>query len=136
MRRIEYIESLANLFEFKTISDAHGNEFVLFKESDFDSVKGIADKTEFEASENHIHLLDNIKKDEFEALKVIAPILGKALLCSLQFQYPQNHFRVYVSVHLYDSMIIRFHQKWENEEPYCNPDEFISPKEKVYAFEN
>jgi len=136
MKRIEYFELLAKTFEFKTIIDDYGNEFVLLKENCVDSFKKIEDKTEFEASENHIHLLDNINKNEFEILKKIAPILGQAVLHSLTSQYAQKHFRVYVSIHLYDSMIIRFHQKWDNEEFYCNPDEFTSSKEKVYAFEN
>ena len=32
-------------------------------------------------------------------------------------------------------MIIRFHQKWENEPPYYNSDSFTSEYEKVIKIE-
>ena len=135
MKRIEYFEALSKLFEFKTIADEQGNEFVVSKGSQLDSVKSIEDRTEFEAFENHIHLLNNIKNDEFETLKAVAQNLGPVLLNTLKTHYPGKHFYVYVSIHLHDSMTIRFHQKWDGEEPFCNPDEFTSPKEKVFCFQ-
>lgn len=136
MKRIEYFELLSNLFDFKTIADENSNEYVVFNNSQFNSIQNIKDKTEFESSENHIHLLSNIKNDEFDMLIPIAQNLGKALLNNLKIQYPQKRFIVYVSIHLHDSMVIRFHQKWENEEPYCYPSEFKNPSEKVFSFEN
>ena len=135
MKRIEYFELFSNLSEFKSIFDCDGNEFVVFKQSNCNNLKDIRDKTGFEASENHIHLLNNIKSDEFDKLIPIAQNLGKALLSNLKYYFPQKHFMVFVSLHLHDSMIIRFHQKWESEEPSCNPTEFTNPKEKVFMFE-
>lgn len=135
MKRIEYFELLTGLFNFKTVSDEIGNEFVLFSQNNNGPIGNIRDKTEFEAMENHVHLLDNIKRDEFDKLISIAENLGKALLNSLKSQYPQKYFMVFVSIHLHDSMIIRFHQKWDGEESYCNPSEFTSPREKVLSFE-
>lgn len=135
MKRIEYYELMTGLFCFKTIEDKLGNEYVLFAQSRVDSVENITDRTEFEALENHIHLIDNVKKDEFERLIPVAKTLGGTLLTCLKAQYPEKNFVVYVSLHLRDSMIIRFHQKWENEVPYYNPANFQSEGEKVFAFE-
>ena len=135
MKRIEYFELIANLFVFKTIFDEKGNEYVLFSVSEYDSIQNIEDKTAFEALENHIHLLERIKKQEFESLIPVAKILGQTLANSLKTQFPNKKFYVYVSLRLNDSMIIRFHQKWENEEPYCNPADFVGEIEKVFGYE-
>ena len=135
MKRIEYFELIASLFQFKTILDEAGNEYVVYSDSYFDSVTNILDRTAFEASENHVHLINGIKKKEFNALIPIANNLGKALLCSLKACYPEKHFMVFVTIHLHDSFIIRFHQKWENEAPYFNVNEFTSPDEKVFLYE-
>lgn len=135
MKRVEYLEMIANLFEYKTISDDDKNEYVLFKSDPLDRVTNVSDRTEFEASQNHVHLIDNIKKEEFSTLIPIANRLGQSLLYHLKHHYPEKHFMVYVSIHLHDSLIIRFHQKWENEEPFCNVHEFTSSKEKVFLYE-
>lgn len=135
LKRIEYFEIIAELFKFKTVLDEQGNEFVLLAQSNYDFVENIGDRTEFESLENHIHLLDNIKKKEFDKLIPVAKILGQTLLYSLKIQFPDKKFMVFVSLYLKDSMIIRFHQKWENEEPYYNPIDFNGQMEKVFAFE-
>ena len=67
MKRTEYFKLIADLFAFKTISDEKGNEYVLLSASELDSVQNIEDKTAFEAPENRIHLLDRVKKEEYEA---------------------------------------------------------------------
>ena len=136
MKRIEYFKLLSELLEFKIIKDEYKNEFIVYKTSQINSVKNIADKTEFEALENHVHLLDNIKKDEFELLTNFAQNIGNVVLNSLKVCYPNKRFRVYISVHLHNSMIIRFHQVWQGEDPYYHPEDFHSPKEKVFLFEN
>ena len=135
MKNIEYLELLIGLFKYKIVFDELGNEFVLFLRSKCNSVENIKDKTEFEALENHVHLLDSVNKYEFERLTFIAEELGQMLLNSLKYQYPNKGFIVFVSLSLNDSMIIRFHQKWKNEEPYYSPSGFKSEKEKVFAFE-
>lgn len=135
MRRIEYLQCIANLFSFKSIYDEKGNEYVLFANSIYDSVKHISDRTAFEAYENHVHLLDNIKEQDFPQCVVIAKHLGRALLSALSESYPDKKFIAFVSIKKNDSMIIRFHQKWENEEPYFNPNDFTSKFEKVLKIE-
>jgi len=146
MKRIDYYEMISKLFEFKTIRDENGTEYVLFSYC-LDSMDipdktvcinsaNIPDKTAFEALENHTHLLDNLTKEEFERLIPVAQNLGKSLLNNLICNFPEKHFIVYVSIQVHDSMIIRFHQKWENEPPYYNPADFNSPTERVCAFEN
>ena len=60
MKRIELLNSISGMFEFKSIHDASNNEFVLFKENTIDSVDEGLDKTSFESSQNHKHLIDNM----------------------------------------------------------------------------
>ena len=134
MTNNKFYKKIASLSEFKTIHDEFGNEYVLFKNSCMDSIHGITDKTEFEAVENHVHLLDNINANEFEKLTKIAPDICGLLLNSLQCTFPDKHFAVYVTVHLHDSMIIRFHQKWENEDYYFDP-EFSTSAEKTFMMD-
>lgn len=135
MKRIEYFELLAKIFTFKKILDEKGNEYVLLSMSELNEIKNIEDKTAFEALENHVHLVDNLKKEEFERLIPVAKILGQLLAHRLKYQFPNKHFYIYVSLRLKDSMIIRFHQKWENEEPYCDPKDFNGEIEKVFMYQ-
>ena len=94
----------------------------------------IEDKTQFEALENHIHLVDNVKKSDFCELIEIGKILGGTQLNALKSKYPDKEFCVFVTVDIGESMIIRFHQVWENEPVYYNPDDFNSGKTKVLMF--
>lgn len=135
MKHIDCLELVAQLFDFKTITDEYGHEFVLLKSNSLETVSKIDDKTQFEAVENHIHLLNYIKSIDFEKTQFIATHLGQALLWSLNANYPDKHFVVFVSLQLHDSMIIRFHQKWNDEEVYYDVSDFLSPKEKVFKFE-
>ena len=125
MKRIEYFHVIAELFAFKTILDERGNEYVVFQNSVCENLSDIENKTAFEALENHVHLLDNIKKREFEPLSHIAEDLSQTLLNSLKFHYPNKKFYVYATVHRHDSFIIRFHQNWEDEVPYMDPNLFV-----------
>ena len=115
--------------------DKTGNEYVLFANSSINYLPEISDKTAFESLENHIHLLYNVRKEEYKNLIEVGEKLGQAVLESLQYHYPTKRFVVFVSVKLNDSMIIRFHQKWENEEPYYDPNDFNSEKDRVLKFE-
>ncbi len=136
MKRIHYFSLISDLFQFKIITDEQENEYVIFAKSQLNHIENIIDKTEFEAIENHIHLLDNLKKDEYENLIPTAKALGQTLLNSLKHYFPHKHFFVFVTLQVNDSMIIRFHQKWENEMPYYNPSDFISKKEMIFSFES
>ncbi|MDR1565542.1 MAG: hypothetical protein LBS74_11350 [Oscillospiraceae bacterium] len=123
IKRLEYFDLLTNLFYFKAIYDPKGTEFIVFSQCPFDSLQNcITDKTEFEALENHVHLIEHVTKEEFNKLAPIAKNLGQALLNALKFNYPNKSFVVYVTIDLHDSLIIRFHQKWEGEEPYYPAD--------------
>lgn len=82
-----------------------------------------------------MHLLNNVKKEDFSQCVQTGKILAQSLLNSLRFHYPRKQFIVFVTLRLNDSMIIRFHQKWENEEPYYDPEDFHSEQEKVIRFE-
>jgi hypothetical protein len=115
--------------------DEKGNEYVLLSTSELKEIKNIEDKTAFEALENHVHLVNNLKKEEFERLIPVAKIFAKILAHLLKQQFPDKNFYTYVSLHLKDSMIIRFHQKWENEEPYYNPMDFSGEIEKVFMYQ-
>jgi hypothetical protein len=57
-----------------------------------------------------------------------ASIIGQKIAANLKdkliSQFPGRHFRIYISGTLHDSLIIRFHQVWENEVPYVS-DEYI-----------
>lgn len=136
MKRIDFLELITQLFEFKIITDEHNHEFVLLKTNPLKSASKIDDKTQFEAVENHVHLLEHIKSFEFKKLEPIAVSLGQALLWSLHASYPDKHFVVFVTVHLHDSMIIRFHQKWAGESFYYDMTDFQLQNEKIYLFEN
>lgn len=134
MKHIDYLKKIVGLFEFRVISDKRGNEFVLLADNMISNVDFVEDKTAFEASENHVHIINNIKKDDMESLVSIGKILGETLTNILKVSFPEKEFMVFVSLRLNDSMIIRFHQRWQNELPYCNPEEFRSENEKVFLF--
>ena len=66
MRRIERFKLFADLFQYKTICDEKGNEYVLFADNEINSIANVQDRTAFEAFENHVHLICNIQKDDFK----------------------------------------------------------------------
>jgi hypothetical protein len=136
MKRLDYFSLIAGLFHFKNILDEKGNEYVFFTHRRNEPINNVYDRTEFEAQENHIHLLDRVKKEEFSKLFPIAEKLGNALLNALKFNYPSKNFIVFITIDLYDSFIIRFHQKWEGENPYYNPADFNSPNTSVFMFKS
>ncbi len=135
MRRTEVFEMLSRLLQFKTIKDSQGNEYVLFAENKLsDPIEGIEDRTAFEAVENHIHILKDIKRKEFDKLGSSAKAVGEVVFNKLQLAYPDKKFVVYVSLKLGDSMIVRFHQVWDGEEPYYDVTSFNSNRQKMYCF--
>ncbi|MBR2901841.1 MAG: hypothetical protein IKC38_01320 [Clostridia bacterium] len=135
MRRTEVFEMLSRLLQFKTIKDSQGNEYVLFAENKLsDPIEGIEDRTAFEAVENHIHILKDIKRKEFDKLGSSAKAVGEVVFNKLQLTCPDKKFVVYVSLKLGDSMIVRFHQVWDGEEPYYDVTSFNSNRQKMYCF--
>lgn len=136
MTRIEYLTRISDLFHYKMIRDPAGTEYVVLEISSLTEIHAQEDKTAFEALENHVHLVEGISKKEFEALIPVAQKLGPAVLNSLTACFPEKKFAVYVSVTMGQSMIVRFHQQWENELPYYNPADFASGQDRVFAFSN
>jgi len=112
------------------------NSYIVYANSPTKRVKNIEDHTQFEALENHVHLIDRVKKHEYPHCVRSGSILGKALLDALHAAYPERHFVVFVTVRMYDSLIIRFHQKWDGELPYYDPDDVRSEKDFIIKFEN
>lgn len=135
MKKVEIIKSIAELFCFRTVTDKEGNEYVILGNSKITELNfDIDDKTQFEAVENHVHLIDKVKKSDFDILTEAGRILGEAQLDSLKSKYPEKEFCVFVTVEVGESMIIRFHQVWQNEAVYYNPDDFNSANTKVLMF--
>lgn len=119
---ISILGQLSDLFEYKIVSDLDKNDYVLLKSSNINYIDDIIDdKTAFEALENHTHLLDDIKKSEYAELTEIGKKLGRAMLNNLKANFQNKKFIVFVT--LSDSMIIRFHQQWENEPEYFTVDD-------------
>ena len=136
MRIIQMLSGFLELLEYKILVDSLNNQYVVYKESligpeiDFK----IDDKTAFEALENHHHLLDHLSKKEFIAFSEMAPQIGTTILRALCQIYPQKHFVVSILLQLHGDMIVRFHQKWDDE-PYYYVEQ-QSSKEKIFIFEN
>ncbi len=135
MRKFELLRAFSEMFDFKTVTDENGNEYVIYANSVLNEIGSeLKDKTQFEAVENHIHLIDNVKKYDFDELIKIGKVLGETQLSVLKSKYPDKEFCVFVTVNIGESMIIRFHQVWENEPVYYNPDDFNSEKTRVLMF--
>ena len=135
MKKIDILKTVANLFEFRIITDENGNEYVVYADSAMNDVGSEPiDKTQFEAVENHVHLIDNVKKTDFEELIKIGKALGETQRSVLKSKYPDKEFCVFVTVDVGGAMIIRFHQVWEDEPIYYNPDNFDSEKTRVFMF--
>ncbi len=133
--KVDSLRKFANLFDFKTVTDNDGNEYVIYADSKITEIDfEIDDKIQFEAVENHVHLIDEVKKVDFEDLIEAGGILGKTQLNALKSEFPDKEFCVFVIVDIGDSMIIRFHQTWKNEPVYYNPDDFNSEKTRVLMF--
>ena len=81
------------------------------------------DRTSFESLENHIHITEKVKKRDFDMLCKHGEVLGELMLLKLKNDFPDRQFFVYVTVQVGDSMIIRFHQKWEDEAPWMDVED-------------
>lgn len=137
MSRVELLSNISSLFEYKTIFDFVGDEFVLLRSSTIESIDfPIDDKTAFEALENHVHIMDHIRKSEMTELVNASKILGMSILSHLKTNYPEKDFYVFVSIKQGDSLIIRFHQKWVHEKPYYDVCDFTDLNEIVLMFKS
>ena len=132
-KRLPLLMTFISLFHFKTVFDEFGNEYVLYESNPIHIIPHITDHVQFEASENHVHVLEHISRQEFASVDEFANDFMQLLLNSLLRCFPNKVFAVYLTVRLHDSMIIRFHQLWKDEPLFCNPDDFVfSKNEKVF----
>lgn len=135
MKEKELLNLIAALFEFKSIKDSKDNEYILFRNNHLNFIKNIEDKTAFEAIENHVHILEKVKKSDFEIACSIGKTLGKALLSCLNQEFPAKTFAVFVCVSIGGALIVRFHQKWENEPLYYDVFGNYEKGTKIFVFE-
>ncbi|MCL2495013.1 MAG: hypothetical protein FWE98_05080 [Oscillospiraceae bacterium] len=89
MKLLKHLQTLANLFAFKTLTDGKGNEYVVYRNSTIDltgfsDFADLKDKIGFEAVENHVHLLFGVKCREFDPLLAIGSDLANALLADVR----------------------------------------------------
>lgn len=135
MNKLSLYNELLDIFEFKSFHDNVGNELIILKNSSSSILNGtiIEDKTAFEAVDSHIHLIDNIRRYDKQLLIEFGKKIGRLLIDRLSFSFPDKHFVVFVTIT--DSMIIRFHQKWENE-PYYYDNENFNNNEYLISFDN
>jgi hypothetical protein len=82
----------------------------------------IEDKTSTEALENHVHIFDRVKKKYRNDVTEISLAIAQNLHKCLKKDFPSKTFVVYVSLNFEDSIIIRFHQIWEKEVLYYDPE--------------
>ncbi len=137
MNSLETLIKISKLFQFKKMLDSKGNAYIFFEDCPQVDLEEIEDKTEFEAFQNHVHLFDKITKAQLSLLIPAAKNLGQAILDSLQQKFPERQFMVFASLRIGDSMILRFHQVWPGEPPYCNVADFNDSKEEfIYLFQN
>lgn len=83
-----------------------------------------------------MHLIEKVKPNDFSFCAAIGTNFGKALLISLESAYPKKSFVVFVSYQIGESMIIRFHQKWENEPYYFDVLEWDTAESTLLKFES
>lgn len=107
--------------EFYCQRDIHGNTYVFLNEGrggKTNILPEIQDKTQLEAIENHIHLFDGpFRKKDYELIKELSLRLAQNMFDKLTDAFPEKKFMLYLTMNN-DSVIIRFHQRWDNEPPY------------------
>lgn len=115
--------------------DSSQNEFILLKTeaSQEGSIPHpIADKTQYEAVENHIHIFEDfIGPKNYTTARQIGISIAQNLYQMLAAKYPNKTFIVYLTINLHGA-IIRFHQIWDNEPTYY--DETLEYNAEVISF--
>ena len=77
---------------------------------------------EFEALENHEHLMDDLTEEQFRMMIPVVDDLCRALRDVLCVRYPDRIFHVWGLVQKGGTVIVRFYQHRENEEEYWTDD--------------
>lgn len=94
------------------------------------------DNTQCEAVQNHFHLFDKVGMKNANVVIGIGTAIAKNLLNELVKQFPTRKFVVYLEVNPVDSVIIRFHQVWDNEPPYFDLSQKYNDDTKLCEFKN
>lgn len=121
--------------DFYSRIDSSQNEFILLKTEA--SQEGpiphpIADKTQYEAVENHIHIFEDfIGTKNYTTARQIGISIAQNLYQTLAAKYPNKTFIVYLTINLHGA-IIRFHQIWNDEPTYY--DETLEYDAEVISF--
>lgn len=140
MKLIDCLKNCADLFCYKRVVDSQDHEYIFFDDCSVCSTEGledcnIQDRTEFEAIQNGVYLLNSVSKSEFLKACHIGKSIAEAICESLKASFPGKEFYVYahIKVSKYDGIIIRFHQKWPGESPYYE-NEIDHINEALYIF--
>ncbi len=105
--------------QFYTLHDTAKNELVFLKTGETEAGElNVTGKTQCEAVNNHFHLFEKVGEKNYESVVEIGKNIANNLFISLTQSFPNKSFVVYLEVNVKDSVIIRFHQKWEDEPPY------------------
>ncbi len=126
-RLLKKINGIDISYEFKTVRDINGNEYVFFVGSSLaDGFENslFFDRTSLEAFENHLHLAEKITKNEARQYILSGESVCRGLLSQLEIKYPEKAFAVFLTVKTSDSVILRFHQIWDNEPLYFGNESF------------
>ena len=133
MTRIDLLTELSPIMfpEFYSLKDADGNELILLdtgnREKSFGKEK--IDKTQTEAYLNHFHVWGRFRACDEMKIKKLCERIAKNLLERLVCKYNKKKFVVFLEVNSRESIIIRFHQIWENEPTYYDTDYFTNVTE-------
>ena len=119
-KRIQLLLLLNSFPGLELVRDNSNHEYVLLKDSygGKENLDNIKDKTAFEATNNHFHLLDKLSQDELSQLLQPCEKLCEIVLDYLCGLFTNKHFYVFMTASHNDSLILRFHQCWEDELPY------------------
>ena len=113
-------QEAARLFSFKEIPDVSGNTHILWAHLSFHEGQPLniraGEYVDFEALQNHEHLLDDLTDAQFHLMISIVDDLCRALRDVLAVRYPERDFHVWGLVQNGGTVIVRFYQNWQGEE--------------------
>ena len=123
---------------FYSSFDNNGNEFIflLLEDQKRENFYDVDDKTQLEALMNHFHLFEKVGEKNKNVITCICSTIAKNLLNVLTKNYPEKKFVVYLEVNPKDSVIVRFHQIWENEIPYIDVKCLKNKNNQVFEYKN
>ena len=141
MSEVEFVNSMLPIIfpRFFTATDENMGELVILKTGKvFDRINlkeiGFRSRTEYEGFENHFHLFDNIDREELPDAINIGEKISRHLLLDLYREYPNKEFIVYMNITHENSMIIRFHQIWENELLFYDTECQLQEETMLYEY--